>query len=193
MPDDNIKAVLKHAADDGLFLQALMDDREAALRDVPLDPHERQMLLAVPEGQLRRMVAEAGQRPWHEVSPLVKLGCATAVVATALAVAIPGQLRGITPDVREEHTASYTMRAIAGAEAQYKKDNGRYGSLDELKQRHLQWPENRFLERYVFDITVSGDTFTATARHRERPDTRKAFTVGPDGVVKELPRADEKE
>ncbi|HEY3321966.1 MAG TPA: hypothetical protein VGP72_15980 [Planctomycetota bacterium] len=187
MPDDNIKAVLKRAAADPSFMQALVDNREAALRDVPLEPHEKQMLLAVPEEQLRKMIAASGKSP-PRVSRIIELGCATALVAAALAVAIPTQLRGISPDVREESTASKAMRAIATAEARYKTEYGRYGSLEDLRKHQLEWPDHPSIEKYVFEITASADTFAATARHKERPQTRKAFVIGPDGVLKELPR-----
>ena len=39
---------------------------------------------------------------------------------------------------------------------------------------------------YEFTIEVEGETFTAIARHRTRPDTRKAFIVGPEGEVRVL-------
>ena len=47
---------------------------------------------------------------------------------------------------------------------------------------------NQTGEHMPFDITleVGGDSFVATTSHRTRPDTRRAFQVGPDGVVMPL-------
>jgi hypothetical protein len=185
MPDDDIKAVLKRAADDPAFMQALLADREAALSDLPLEAHERKMLLAVPDDQLNKMVDRT--RGSTFIQSVVRVGCVTTVAAAALAVvALPHMSRGIRPEVREEMTAFHTLEKVAVAEAQYRSDCGRYGLLDDLTKRHFTWPELRGLDKYTFDITITGDTFTATARHKERPDTRKAFTVGPDGQVKEI-------
>jgi type II secretory pathway pseudopilin PulG len=192
MGDDNVKAVLKRAADDPAFLQALLADREAALKDAKLEPHERQMLISVPKHQLATMVATAQARPWHQ-SPVVKAGCVVAAAAALLPLLVPSTL-GLTREVAEERAAQSLLYEIAAAEEQYKAQHGRYGVLTDVKTL-LDWSGETPLppRAYEYTIIISGDSFTATARHKERPTTRKAFTVGPDGVVKELPRAEGKE
>ena len=49
-------------------------------------------------------------------------------------------------------------------------------------------PEYRVgdFEDYEFKVTLDGDSFAATARHRTSPETEPAFRVGPDGEVEEL-------
>jgi hypothetical protein len=189
MGDENIKAILERAAVNPAYLRALLCDREAALRDMGLEPHELAMLLSVPDDQLRRMVKQARTRPLLQ-SPIVRLGCYTAVAAAALAVVTPSLLRGIRPEVMEEMDAKSFLYMVAEAEKKYKLDYGQYGSLEDLRKRGLEWPYNRHEEKYIFKVTIQGNAFTASARHKERPQTRRSFVVGPDGEVKELPRED---
>ncbi|OGV43171.1 MAG: hypothetical protein A2X48_16325 [Lentisphaerae bacterium GWF2_49_21] len=40
--------------------------------------------------------------------------------------------------------------------------------------------------KYVFEIISDGRTYTAIARHRERPGTRRAFKLSPDGSITEI-------
>jgi len=188
MPDDNIKAVLKRAADDLAFMQALMDDREAALKDVPLEPRERKMLLSVPNEQLRRMVERAFVKSLSKT--VAGAGCLVAGGLGAMVAFAMTATAGVRTGVPGESVARRTLRAVAEAERQYRVECGCYGALEDLKKR-ITWPPDIEGSDYEFVITINGDTFAATARHKERPTTRKAFTVGPDGVVKELPKTNE--
>jgi hypothetical protein len=182
MGDDNIKAVLKRAADDPAFLQCLLVSREAALKDAELAPHERQMLLLVSNHQLEAMVKQV-QRPLARPA-IAAAGCLTAAAVGVLLFTATG---GVRPEVAEAWDVKHLLHEIAVTQERYRVEYGQYGSVENLR-RQLPWLEATRPDRYVYDITLSADTFTATARHKERPDTRKAFTVGPDGVVKELPR-----
>ncbi|MGD0091200.1 MAG: hypothetical protein ABSE73_14885 [Planctomycetota bacterium] len=193
MGDENIRAILKRAAGNTAYLHALLTDREAALRDMTLEPQERAILLAVPEDQLKRMVEQARKRTLLQ-SCLVKAGCVTAAAA-ALGVAIPSFHRtsmGITPEVREEAMARYFLETVAVYEREYKRKCGHYGSLEDLKKQGLECspPDDPYTAKYSFEVTVQGDTFTATAHRKERPKTRSSFIVGQDGEVKELPPED---
>ena len=70
------------------------------------------------------------------------------------------------------------------AEKAYRSEHGRYCELKDLADGgFIILPRE---SPYEYSVAVTGDTFTATARHRTRPDTRKSFQVGPDGKVKPL-------
>ncbi|HEY3323433.1 MAG TPA: hypothetical protein VGP72_23465 [Planctomycetota bacterium] len=181
MGDDKIQELLRQATAEPEFLEALLRDREAALNDAELEPHERAMLMAVPEEQLRKMVASA--RAWRMRRRAAAAGCVAVLAAGFL---LPMGLRtsmGCTVELSDEEEAEERLHVIVDDERRYKEKFGRYGSLDELTR------ENRWLENiggnYAYEIVASQDSFTATARHKQRPTTRKAFQVGPDGIVKE--------
>ncbi|MGD0091199.1 MAG: hypothetical protein ABSE73_14880 [Planctomycetota bacterium] len=187
MGDENIKAILERAAFNPAYLQALLRDREAALRDFTLEPHERAMLLAVPDDQLKRMVEQARTRTLLK-SCLVKAGCVTAAAAALGAFAIPHLTRGLSHEQIDSFVVPRVLRTVADAEEQYKLDYGQFGSLEDLKKRGLTWQDNRCTARYIFEVTIEGEgeSFTATARPKKGQQEHSSFIVGRDGVFKEI-------
>ena len=184
--DDNIKAVLVKAANDPLFFRRLLKNRETALKEFPLAEHERAMLLAIAPEQLKKMVDEAGRRPWFSSSTVIKVAAGGAVVAAIAALAMPVTL-GHTSDAVYEEVTKENLQIIVNAEKQYKELHGVYGTLEDVMRGDVIL---RDLRRenfpYTIEVKIAGDTFIAIARHKTRPGTRKNFAVGPDGVVKTL-------
>jgi hypothetical protein len=64
------------------------------------------------------------------------------------------------------------LNAIAQAERQYQAQNGSYATLDELISSGALQMARRSRDGYTYEVEVSGNGFTATARH----------TGGPGGV-----------
>jgi hypothetical protein len=64
------------------------------------------------------------------------------------------------------------LNAIAQAERAYQAQNGSYATLDELISSGALQMGRRTRDGYTYEVTVSGNGFTATARH----------TGGPGGV-----------
>jgi type II secretory pathway pseudopilin PulG len=118
-----------------------------------------------------------------------KVALGVGAVAIGAALLLPA-IQGATRETAQETIAAGYLKQISLAEQQYKEQYGTFGALDDLARFEDSRALAEWLRRddfpYTFTITVDGDTFTATARHKTRPDTRKAFIVGPDGAVKEL-------
>ncbi len=179
MPDERIAAVLARAAKDRAFFDALMADRASALAACDLTEAERALLMAPARAQLSKMIAQARKRPL--VGPVFKVIGGVAAAAVAVGMCIPattGHSRGPVYEL----VAQSTLKQIAMAQLRYRDDHGSYVGLDALERANMI--EIRRDHPYEYAITADADTFTATARHRTRPDTRPAFQVGPDGEVK---------
>ncbi len=185
-PDDWIKTVFAKAAADPVFLRMLLEDRGKALDAVGLSPAEKAILMAVPDEQIEKMVKSARKRPWRNVirAGMFVGGVAAGLGLTGLVAAPLFATLGHTAELPRAVDAGSVLRQIAYAERAYRNEHGAYGSLQNLvASGFIVIPENA---PYEYSVLVEGDTFTATARHRTRPDTRPAFQVGPDGVVKPL-------
>ena len=133
--------------------------------------------------QLRKMVEEARKRPWYHVGPVAKVLGGVAAAAVAASLLIPNTL-GHSRELTYEIVARSELRAIAVAEAVYQSEHGTYGALKDLLDAEMIALRKSL--PYDFEIVIDDDTFTATARHRTRPDTRRAFRVGPDGEVETI-------
>jgi len=57
------------------------------------------------------------------------------------------------------------LNAIAQAERMHLAQNGSYATLDELTAKGLLTISPRGRDGYTYDVSVSGNTFTCTARH----------------------------
>jgi hypothetical protein len=184
-PDRNIRAVLQRAASDPAFHMLLLNNREAALKDFPLSDAERNMLMSATATQIRKMVEQARQRKWYE-TPVSRRTAAIAAATGALTVgglvlAAP-TVRGIRPERR----AGQYLEMIAKAQSIYREQYGRYGNLEELtggEKPALHPDVVRMDDRFVFEVSLDGNSFNATARMK---NTERAWQVGPDGQVKPL-------
>ncbi len=189
--DENIKKVLEKAAADQEFLERLLDNREAALAGLELTPEEKLVLLAAADEQLRKMVAEARRKPWHQMGPAVKVLGGVAVAAAAAAVLIPSTL-GISPEVADSMYARSALREIHEVQQNYMQEYETYGTLESLLrdkdfgQSMEAWKK---AGSYTFEIRVGEKTFTAIARHKTRPETRPAFKIGPGGKIEKIEKA----
>ncbi|MHC5056750.1 MAG: hypothetical protein ACYTKD_18860 [Planctomycetota bacterium] len=186
MTDERIRAVLARAAEDRTFFDALIEDRESALGAFDLSPEEKALLMAPADKQLAKMIEQARKKPWSNIARAGFFvgGVAAAAGFTGVLVAPCFATLGHTAEPVQVASSSVTLSDIAAAESLYLKKHGRYGTLDELVRAHMIFIPRDSL--YLFVIELDGDTFTATARHRTRPDTRPAFRVGPDGQVKRV-------
>jgi len=82
-PDVNIRALLERAAADPVFYMKLLNNREAALKGVPLTAAETSLLLAATRTQIEKMVGQARHRNWYE-SPVTRRGAPNAAATGAL-------------------------------------------------------------------------------------------------------------
>ncbi len=184
MPDERIAAVLVRAAKDPAFLDALMADRASALAACDLTEAERAILMAPGAEQFSKMIAQARKKPWSNLARAGFFvgGVAAAAGFTGLLAAPLLVTMGHTIEVPQALQVEGVLRDVASAERLFREKHGSYGNLDELVDAGLVVvPDNL---PYQCNVTLDADTFTATARHRTRPDTRPAFQVGPDGEVK---------
>jgi hypothetical protein len=183
MSDEKVRAVLARAAEDRTFFDALMTNRESALGAFDLAPEEKAILMAPTDEQLRGMVEQARKRPW---SSLARVGFFAGGLAAAAAVTATLALPlTATTGIRSEgpHVMA-VLKQISAAEELYRREHGCYASEEQLAG--AGYLDLRQSGTYVFDLAVNADTFTATARHKTRPDTRPAFRVGPDGEVRRV-------
>ncbi|MBN1918417.1 MAG: hypothetical protein JW889_10935 [Verrucomicrobia bacterium] len=189
MSDEELQRFYERAAHDDAFREALWNDYEGTIDATDLAPHVKAMLKSVSPEQLAVMVRKAtGVKlvRWGAIGKVV-LGVGAAAVAAA--ILLPA-LQGATRETSIETTAMSTLQQLSLVEQQYKTRYGTFGALDDLArfedgQALTEWMRDGEFP-YEFTLTVDGDTFTGTARHKTRPDTRKAFIVGPDGAVREL-------
>jgi len=190
MSDEKIRAVLARAAEDRTFFDALMANRESALGAFELSPEEKALLMAPTDEQLTKMIEETRKRSQFQIGKIGKVIGGAVIATVGLGVVASMSITtGISPEVAYERSAHNALRTIATAQETYRNGHGSYGELTDLLRADAieQW----FVDmadgsRYEIELTVDGETFTATARHRTRPDTRRAFQVGPDGQVKPL-------
>ncbi len=188
MSDEALKAVLTRALEDHAFQQQLLDDRDATVEGLDLAPHEKALLKSVTRNQLEKMIVDNGPRWRRTVGALGKVALGIGTVGVIAALALPA-LHGARSDVPDEATVAGDLRGIASAQEMYRQEFGVYGALDNLRDYEETSALVEYLQEshpYEFAVTTDGETFTATARHKTRPDTRKAFVVGPEGEIKEL-------
>jgi hypothetical protein len=72
------------------------------------------------------------------------------------------------------------------AEANYRQQYGRYGNMEELiggSQPVLPTDFTKRERRFIFEVKLAEDSFTAIAR---QTDSNRAWQVGPDGQVKPM-------
>jgi type II secretory pathway pseudopilin PulG len=192
MSDEDLQRFYERVAHDDEFREARWNDYEGTIDSTDLAPHVKAMLKSVGRERLAAMARKAtgAKAPHWSTLGKVVLG----VGAAALAASLLLQSAGARSDVVLEHVARSYLQQISLAERQYKERYGTFGGIGDLRR----FDDSRVLAEwlldndfpYEFTITVDDDAFTATARHKTRPETRKAFVVGPDGAVKEL-NADE--
>jgi hypothetical protein len=183
-----IRTVLQKAAADPAFHMLLLNNREAALKDFPLSDAERNMLLSATATQLEKMVEQARRKPESQRSLGVTAGVGIAAALVAAGIFMP--TLGHSREAAYESICQDTLRRLARMEATYREQHGCYSPLDSLLKAtsaddlvgQLAGPGFP----YTIKLRVEGDSFTATARHKTRPDTRRAWQVGPDGQVKPL-------
>jgi hypothetical protein len=181
-PDQNIRAVLQKAATDPAFHVLLINNREAALKDFPLSDAERQMLLSATATQIEKMVEQARQQKWYE-TPVSRRTVAIAAVTGALTVGGLALVTNTTTGIRPERLAHECLDMIVKAQSIYREQYGRYGSLEELTRGEKPALHEDLPTRFAFEVTLGGNSFTATARMR---NGERAWQVGPDGQVKPL-------
>ncbi len=191
MPWDeaNICRVLQRAASDKKYCQSLLQNREAALAGEELEPEERTLLLAASNEQLQKMIENTEGKPWYArdmgaVGTLAKVGVVAAGVGLISSLSL-----GATGHVPDEVHARSGLYSIWTIEENYHQKHGVYGPIEALLKHDKQGEElARFVKdgKYVFHVEAMGETFTAVARHKTRPDTRPAFRVGPDGNIERL-------
>jgi len=77
------------------------------------------------------------------------------------------------------------LHSIARAQSLYLEQHGRYGSLQELTGGEKPVLDPWIVTRgpFDFEITLTGDAFTAIVRQKA---TGRAWQVGPDGEVRPL-------
>ncbi|MHC4249681.1 MAG: hypothetical protein ACYS9X_11200 [Planctomycetota bacterium] len=191
--DKKIRAVLARAAEDRTFFDALMASRESALGAFDLSPEEKALLMAPTDDQLGKMIEKARKKPWYATDiGGSRVGClATGGVVGALLLGLSSMSLGATARLSYVTRAVSALQKIAYAEQVYRNDHGSYGNLTDLVRTDTidqDWVDDMVGDspKYEIRLTVEGDTFTATARHRTRPDTRPAFRIGPDGEVKQV-------
>ena len=189
MSDEDLQRFYERAAHDEAFREALWSDPGGTIDSTDLAPHVKAMLKSVSPEELAVMVRKAtGMKPplWGTIIK-VALGAAAACVVVGLLLppCIPGP-RESTYEAR----AARILHQIAMAEEVYKTQYGQYGTLENLRG---MTDSSEFFEGilsedepYEFIVTTDGATFTAIARHKTRPETRKAYTVGPDSEVREV-------
>lgn len=188
MTDDELQRFYERAAHDEAFREALWNDPDGTIDSTDLPTHVKAMLKSVTPEQLAAMVRKAtGTKPRLGTIGKVALGVGAVAIGAAFLLA---PSLGATRETALETSAMSTLRQISLAEQQYKAQYGTFGAIGDLARfddsRELIERVRRDDFPYAFTITLDDDTFTATALHRTRPHTRKAFIVGPDGAVKEL-------
>lgn len=187
MSDEKLKAVLKRAARDASFRKMLLDERDTSVGQLDLNDAEKALLKSVSREQLEKMINQA--RKWWQRPVGTLTGAAVILGAAAVIGGVLLPTTGATREVVYEMKARSFLKQIVLAEEMYKKKYGAYGALEDLR-RHKEFED--IVEaidedsHYEFRIEAEAETYTATARHRSRPDTRRAFEVGPDGEVKEI-------
>jgi hypothetical protein len=184
--DDHIRGILQRAAQDPAFFKLLMEDREAALQGCDLSPAEKALLTHADKDLLQKMIAQARRRPLVRAGIVLRVaGIAAASAAVGTCLILPATVSaGSRPSSSTE--AKYTLDMISKAEEVYRNQYGVYGTLEDLAARDiLDMPKDA--GPYEFIVTVEGEKFTATAKHRTKPDSMPAFRVGPDKQVERIP------
>ena len=189
MSDEELQRFYERAVHDEAFREALWNDPDGTIDSTDLAPHVKAMLKSVTPEQLAVMVRKAtGMKlvRWGTIGKVV-LGVGAAALAGALLLPVTA---GVARTTAYEAMAKSHLQQISFVERLYKEEYGTYGAMDDLGRfedsREFVEGLLKSDEPYEFIVTTDGDTFTATARHKTRPETRKAFVGGPDGAVKEL-------
>ena len=189
MSDDKIKSVLQAAAEDNEFQKALLNDREATIKNLDLSDAEKNVLKSVPIEQLKKMIDQHKKflkRPIGRRTALAAGLGATALIAYLM---LPSAL-GITPDRVHETRTINSLKQIVMAEKMYKNKYGSYGTLHDL-YRTETIPEELILKvhetcGYKITLTTTDEEFTAEAIHIKKPEKRAKFKVGPDGEIETI-------
>jgi hypothetical protein len=183
--DERVRAVLKRAAEDPDYFALLMSDREGALAGLHLSPEERVMLTAASREQLSKMIGECRRgklRNWAGVAAAAGLAAGVAVIGGGMLLAVTATA-GISPHAEPAFRARAVIRNISLAEKVYHTNCGEYGTIEDLVRAEYLDMGDAAEHDYAYEVTVEGESFSATAHHKKRPKTRPAFRVGPDGEV----------
>lgn len=183
-PSEKVRAILAVAASSPEFLEMLVKDREKALARMGLSEEDKAVLLSLSTERIIKMVrrGQRGAGPWRALRSraLLFAGIVVALVAFKLATSYGPARR-----------AQNALVQLSIAESIYRARHRTYGGLDDLVRSGVlkgEWVASELKEDedYEFKVTLDGDSFAATARHRTSPETEPAFRVGPDGEVEEL-------
>ena len=181
-PSEKVRAILAAAASSRDLLDMLIRNREKALARMGLSAEEKAAIMSLSAERLMKMVRrdQAGRGPWRALRSRALLfgGLVVALIAFKLMTSGGAAKR-----------AQAALIQICIAEGRYRLDHGAYGGLEDLARSGSvkgEWVASELEgnEDYGFEIVLEGDTFTAVARHRTRPETKLGFRVGPEGKVK---------
>jgi hypothetical protein len=195
MKDEKLQAVLKRASEDEVFRYRLLNDREATVNELDLSDAEKNMLKSISEKQLEKMIEKYGWWKRQMKFSHSSGDYTTILTGVAILALLSGMTLGATGHVPEEIRAQRGLMAIRNAQEFYMGEYGHYTDMrtlvDDAKTKELMQYVNKET-KYVFEIETASDgkNYTAIARHRERPDTRKGFSLSADGSINELPKGD---
>lgn len=183
-PSDRVRAILNVAASSPELLDMLVKNRERALARMGLSPEERATLMSLSAEELLKLVRRRGQEKalWRLLRSRVIL-----FAGIILALVLFASMTADGPGRR----ASDALIRISVAEGVYRQEHGVYGALDDLVRGGVlksEWTRTELHGnfQYEFEIALEDGSFTATARHKTRPDARPGFRVGPGGKVTPL-------
>jgi hypothetical protein len=87
--------------------------------------------------------------------------------------------------IGNEAMARYVLNAVSAAEKNYKQSKGQYGTLDDLVKSNMLPGFFREQKAYNFEVTLSGESFSATATPAEYgPKGKHSFFIDSSGVLR---------
>lgn len=183
-PSEKVRAILAAAASSPDLFDMLIKNREQALARMGLSAEEKAAFMSLSVERLMKMVRrdQAQKGPWRALR-------SRALLVGGIVVALIAFNRMTSRGAAKRAQATLIRRCVA--EGRYKLDHGAYGSLEDLARSGAvkgEWVASELEgnQDYGFEIVLEGDTFTAVARHRTRPEWHFGVRLGPGGEVEPL-------
>ncbi len=197
MNDKKIKGILELCARDDAFRKNFLEKRRETLDMIVLSEAEKDVLCSASAEQLDVMIQKTRKRLKRkqaaEAEAIEQFDEAEAIEQFDIEPFSFATL-GISPETEYENSVKDALLLIVEFEKIYYKEHGEFGDLESLLKNKKIGGVIKIIinenDQFNLDIISSGHSFTATVRHKTRPDTRGAFQIGPDGVVKELSNND---